>query len=133
MTQDPRRTIAHLAVAVIAADGQVTGAEIAAVSHLEHLGLGSFAAAVQAEIEDVARGAPIDAAGARDDLGSLPPEVASMILSTLAGVAASDGEMQAYDPAKMIDLGPEFAVLAVQRLSGVNAAYRILASGQAAA
>ena len=39
--------------------------------------------------------------------------------------------VQSYDPAKMIDLGPEFAVLAVQRLSDVTAAYRILASAHA--
>jgi hypothetical protein len=47
MTQDPRRTIAHLGLAAIAARGHVTGSEIASVSPLERLCLGSLATAVQ--------------------------------------------------------------------------------------
>jgi len=206
--RDPRRGLAQLAVAVMTADGRVNQFEIAAVSRLESLGLGSLAQVVQNEMESVVQGTAIDVVGSCEALGSLRPEWAAAILSTLASIATSDREVsipevetltaiglgfglpetttqeilrlsaagqagkpttadsrlastttpiawasrtmgiepaagvdelnaryfdlvRTFDPAKMIDLGPEFVVLAVHRLSDVTAAYQVLVSRKA--
>jgi DnaJ-domain-containing protein 1 len=201
------RLIARLAVAVIAADGRITTAELAALGRLDGLGLGPLADVAREEMERAIH-EPVDV---RATCAALPPlgeEGAALLLTVLAELAASDrllaprerdvfntvaghlgvgpaaaarileaaispppgGEQEAirppippeaalsvdanqqrafrvlglepgasrsridttylelvqrYDPARVSELGPEFAALAVRRLATITDAYEV--------
>jgi uncharacterized tellurite resistance protein B-like protein len=199
------RLIARLAVAVIAADGRITPAEVAALGRLDALGLGPLSALAREEIERAVQ-QPIDVEATCAELPRLGEEAAALLLTVLAEIAASDRVLaprerdvfeavaghlgvapsaaahileaaisavgaaepegapppvraeagtpadpsrqralrvlglepgagrsridatyldlvQRYDPARVADLGPEFAVLAVRRLAAITDAY----------
>jgi DnaJ-domain-containing protein 1 len=197
---DVRRLIARLAVAVVAADGRITAAEMAALERLDVLGLGPLAELAREEIERAIQ-QPVDV---RATCAALPPlrqETAAVLLTVLAELAATDrllaprerevfaavaghlgvgaataahileaamsprphhapedvaprlapGEppaqralralglaagasrsdiesnyldlVQRYDPARVAEMGPEFAALAVRRLASITDAY----------
>ena len=207
--------IARLGVAIIAADGRITTAELAALARLDRLGLGPLDEVAREEIERAIQ-QPIDV---RATCAALPPlgeKAAALLLTVIAELAASDRmlaprerdvfnavashlgvapataaqileaamapppttagapepprttgaaearpdpELQrafrllglepgadrsrldstyldfvkSYDPARVGDLGPEFAALAVRRLAAITDAYEIaLASLEAA-
>lgn len=199
---DLRRLIARLALAVMAADGRVTRAELDALSRFDALGLGPLEDVAREEIERALQ-KPIDVAETCIALPPLTHQAADLLLGALADLAASDGllsprerEMfhlvaghlgldaaaaarvleralaarkpiasapaagdgderrvevrralavlglepgavlgrideaflecvQRYDPAKVGELGPEFAALAVRRLAAITDAYEV--------
>ena len=87
--EEPRRVIARLAVAIMAADGRITTSEMDTVSHLDGLGLGDLAGPVREEIEAATRH-PIDPTEACAQLPSLPREAAATIVAALAEIALAD-------------------------------------------
>lgn len=89
MEQDPRRSIARLAAAVVAADGRVTPDEIAALGRLDHLGLGLLSGAIGEELGRAAK-APIDLRATCDALASSAPQAAPVVLAVLSDLAAAD-------------------------------------------
>ena len=91
-TTGSRELIARLAAAVMIADGHVTESELSAVDHLRHLGLGPLGTLVDAELER-AMHEPIDVRRPAAELARLVPEAGPVILSALAQIAASDGEL----------------------------------------
>jgi DnaJ-domain-containing protein 1 len=207
MEADPRRLLAQLAVAVIAADGRVTSSELEAAARLDDLGLGRLSALVEEELRSAAH-QRIDLGATCRLLRERVPEAAPVILAALAQLAVSDralaeseldllgeaasglglsqadaqeilssvlggrapvpeppateappstaarvaprvGEALAllgldasarrgdlddayrrlvdrYDPAKVIELGPEFAALAIRKLGELTDAYEIV-------
>lgn len=98
---DPRRSLARLAAAVMAADARVTTSEIAAVSELVRLGLGTLETATREELALAAKD-PIDVDAACAALLAVYPEGGETILAALADIAASDGEL---DPREIALLG----------------------------
>jgi uncharacterized tellurite resistance protein B-like protein len=88
---DPQmsRSIARLAVAVMAADGRITASELDALSNLDDLGLGRLSGLAREEIER-AVGRPIDVEATCDALGDLDPDATALVLAALAEMAASD-------------------------------------------
>lgn len=206
MEGDPRRLLAQLAVAVIAADGRVTTSELEAVARLDDLGLGRLSTLVEEELRSAAH-RRIDLAATCRLLRERVPDAAPVILAALAQLAASDralaeGELdllgqaaaalglsqaeaqevlssalsgparsaeppaaapppaarvapgvshalallgldasagrgdlderyrllvERYDPAKVIQLGPDFAALAIRKLAQLTDAYEIVA------
>lgn len=214
MEADPRRLLAQLAVAVIAADGRVTTSELEAVARLDDLGLGRLSALVEEELRSAAH-RRIDLAATCRLLRERVPDAAPVILAALAQLAASDralaeselallgqaasglglssadaqdilssvlsgpapssapaaapatpqppapgvapavGQALAllgldasarradlderyrqlvarYDPAKVIDLGPDFAALAIRKLGELTDAYEVVADALSA-
>jgi DnaJ-domain-containing protein 1 len=209
MEADPRRLLAQLAVAVIAADGRVTTSELEAVARLDDLGLGRLSALVEEELRSATH-RRIDLGATCRLLRERVPDAAPVILAALAQLAASDralaeselallgqaasglglssadaqeilssvlsgpapspapaaapatpqppapgvappvGQALAllgldasarraelderyrqlvarYDPAKVIDLGPDFAALAIRKLGELTDAYEVVA------
>lgn len=209
MEGDPRRLLAQLAVAVIAADGRVTTSELEAVARLDDLGLGRLSTLVEEELRSAAQ-RRVDVAATCRLLRERVPDAAPVILAALAQLAASDralaeseldllgqaagalglsqaeaqevlssvlsgpaptaeaappaaaapssearvapGVSQAlallgldasarradlderyrllverYDPAKVIELGPDFAALAIRKLAQLTNAYEVVA------
>lgn len=87
--QDPRRAVARLAVAVMAADGRVTSPEVAALERLDHLGLGSLGPLIEEEFERATR-EPVDIRRACVALAGASREAAHTLLAALAAIATSD-------------------------------------------
>lgn len=87
--QDPRRAVARLAVAVMAADGRVTSPEVAALERLDHLGLGSLGPLIEEEFERATR-EPVDIRPACVALAGASREAAHTLLAALAAIATSD-------------------------------------------
>jgi len=112
MTDDPRRLIARLAVAVMVADGRITTPEFDALGRLDELGLGPLSDLAKEEIRSAVT-RPIDLRATCDGLARATPEAAAVILSVLAEIAASDG---AVSPAELDTLRSVAAAL------GLNAA-----------
>jgi uncharacterized tellurite resistance protein B-like protein len=206
---DLRRLIARLALAVMAADGNITSAEFDGLGRFDVLGLGPLEDVVREEIERAVR-RPIDVAEICSTLPPLSHHAADLLLSALADLAASDrllspreremfhlvaghlgvdaasaarvleraftvpappnpvppeparegrdggaggvrgalailglepgvgrgrideaflDRVQRYDPAKVGELGPEFAALAIRRLAVVADAYEVAIAG----
>lgn len=90
--RDPRRIIARLAVAVMAADGRITPTELDATRRLEDLGLGHLSDFVDDEIR-IAMAIPVDVEQACVALGPLNRSAAVVLLAAMADVAASDEEV----------------------------------------
>ena len=101
MDTDPRRSIARLAAAVMAADARVTTSELAAVGALVRLGLGSLEAPTREELAHAAH-APLDVEPACAALAAAYPEAGGTILAALADIALSDGDL---DPREVAILG----------------------------
>ncbi len=89
MSEDPRRLIVRLAVAVMAADGRIDPDEIQAAERLDRLGLGPLSKLAREEIERAAR-EPIDLAATCAGLSSASPQAGSVILAALADIAGID-------------------------------------------
>lgn len=109
MDNDPRRSIARLAAAVMAADARVTTSEIAAVASLVRLGLGSLEAATREELGRAAR-EPLDVEPACAALVAAYPDAGGTILSALADIAVSDGELDPREVALLGRIGEALAV-----------------------
>jgi uncharacterized tellurite resistance protein B-like protein len=86
---DIRRLIARLAVAIMAADGRITTAELGSLRRLDDLGLGPLGDIAREEIERAAR-EPIDVAATCTSLPALTHEAADLLLGALAELAACD-------------------------------------------
>jgi uncharacterized tellurite resistance protein B-like protein len=98
MSEDPRRLIVRLAVAVMAADGRIDPDELQAAERLDRLGLGLLSTLAREEIERAAR-EPIDLIATCAGLSSASPQAGSVILAALADIAGVDhllkpGEIQ---------------------------------------
>jgi tellurite resistance protein len=87
---DLRRLIARLALAVMAADGRVTSAELDALSRFDALGLGPLRDVAREEIQRALH-KRIDVAETCSALPPLTHQAADLLLGALADVAASDG------------------------------------------
>ena len=109
MDNDPRRSIARLAAAVMAADARVTTSEIAAVAALVRLGLGSLETATR---EELARAAHerLDVEPACAALVAAYPDAGGTILAALADIAVSDGELDPREVALLGRIGEALAV-----------------------
>jgi len=99
--QDPRRAVARLAVAVMAADGRITSPEIAALERLDGLGLGSLGQLIEEELERATHEA-IDVRSACAALAGASREAAHTLLAVLADIATCDRvlagrERETYD------------------------------------
>jgi DnaJ-domain-containing protein 1 len=90
--RDPRRLIARLAVAVMAADGRIASEEIAASEELDLLGLGRLSSLVREEML-IAVEQPIDVVATSSGLAGLGAQTGVIILAVLADVAAGDGAL----------------------------------------
>lgn len=88
-TDDPRRTIARLAVAVLAADDRIVAPELEAITRLDRFGLGPLAALAREELGRCLR-EPVDVEAACRGLGAIAPEATAHVFAALAEVAASD-------------------------------------------
>jgi DnaJ-domain-containing protein 1 len=91
-SEDFRRLITRLAVAVMAADGRITQSELDALSSLDRLGLGRLSSLAREEIERAVE-IPIDVRETCTHLASLSPEAGTVILVALASIASSDRVM----------------------------------------
>ncbi len=91
-TSGPRELIPRLAAAVLIADGRVSEAERCAVDQLRALGLGSLSTSVDAEVARATR-VPIDVARTASALARLAPRAGTVIVSSLAHIAASDHDL----------------------------------------
>lgn len=89
LEHDPRRAVARLAVAVMAADGRITSPEVEALARLDQLGLGSLTPFVEDEIDRATREA-VDVRAACADLAGASREAACTLLAVLADIATSD-------------------------------------------
>jgi len=87
---DPRRLIARLAVAVMAADGRIASEEIVASEELDLLGLGRLSGLVREEML-IAAEQPIDVGATSSGLAGLGAQTGTIILAVLADIAAGDG------------------------------------------
>ena len=96
MEQDPRRSIAKLAVAVMTADGRITASEYEALQRLNELGLGPLAQMAEVEICRAVH-EPIDVRATCADLINVGPRAAAVIVAALAEVAVSDRELAAAE------------------------------------
>jgi DnaJ-domain-containing protein 1 len=92
MEIDPRRLIAQLAVAVIAADGRIAADEVTALGCLNNLGLGRLSELVEEEMRSAVH-RPIDVRAACALLRERLPAAAPVILAALATLAAADGDL----------------------------------------
>jgi len=87
--QDPRRAVARLAVAVMAADGRITSPEVAALGRLDQLGLGALGPLIEEEFERATH-EPIDLRACCMALTGASQEAAHTLLAALAAIATSD-------------------------------------------
>jgi uncharacterized tellurite resistance protein B-like protein len=103
MVEGPRRLIARLAVAVMAADRDVTPTELAALeglalrelpalARLERLGLGALAGYAFEEVRRLER-EPVDVVAVCRALRGAAPEAGPAVLAALVEVAAVDGPL----------------------------------------
>ncbi|MCC6765679.1 MAG: TerB family tellurite resistance protein [Deltaproteobacteria bacterium] len=124
---DPRRSIARLAAAVMAADARVTSAEIAAAAGLVRLGLGALEPATRDELARAVDG-PIDVGAACAVLLDAYPDGGGTILAALADIAASDGELDPREVALLgrigdaLDVAPAIVAHVVRTAAAVTGA-----------
>ncbi len=109
MDLDPRRSIARLAAAVMAADARVTTSELAAVTKLVRLGLGSLEGPTREELARCVH-EPIDVAPACAALIEAYPDAGPTILAALAEIAASDGQLDPRELALLASIGEALGV-----------------------
>jgi uncharacterized tellurite resistance protein B-like protein len=104
MEQDPRRSIARLAAAVMTADGRITPDECAALARFDRLGLGPLATLIETEVMRAMEGS-LDVAADCATLASLGPHAAAVILATLTEIAASDRQLSPRELEVLRDTG----------------------------
>jgi uncharacterized tellurite resistance protein B-like protein len=109
MSQDPRRSIARLAAAVLVADGRITSTEIASLPSLVRLGLGALEEPIREALAR-ARQVPIDVGTVCDELGRAYPEACVPVLAALAEIAVSDGELVESEAALLATIAERLGV-----------------------
>ena len=107
---DPRRLIARLAIAVIAADRHVTSEEIAALDELDHLGLGRLSGVAREEMLRAVE-EPIDLTATCEGLVSVPDHhTGEFILSALARLASCDRRVTVREVDLLCAIGARLGV-----------------------
>ena len=109
MEIDPRRSIARLAAAVMAADAHVTTTEIASLAGLVRLGLGNLEDLTREELLRASR-ETIDVGAACGELVARYPDAGATILAALAEIGASDGELDPREMALLARIAEELRV-----------------------
>ena len=146
MDSDPQRLIARLAVAVMVADGRITASECAALEDLNDLGLGLLSDSSAAETGGAAAGTrervtvthhPAEQVRGLASASDADVEHAYRVLGIDATTsrahldAAYLGLIERYNPARVADLGAEFAALAARKLAEVTAAFETVLGARA--
>ncbi len=145
MDSDPRRLIARLAVAVMVADGRVTAPECDALEGSDDLGLGPLPDSSQTEIGAAAAGEPervtvihhpAEQAPGPVSVSDADIEHAYRVLGIDATASRAHLDaaylrlIERYNPAKVANLGAEFATLAVCKLAEATAAFETVLGAQ---
>ena len=89
MNNEISRLIVRLAVDVMMSDGAIDVPELAALEHLDELGLGQLSSLALEEIERT-RHTPIDRVAVCNRLKTLAPHGGPVILAALGAIAASN-------------------------------------------
>ncbi len=104
MSEDPRRLIVRLAVAVMAADGRINLEEMNAAERLDRLGLGPLSRLVDEEIERAVR-EPIDLGETCAGLSAASARAGAVILTALAEIATADRALTASEAQMLETIG----------------------------
>jgi len=121
MHTELRRLIVRLAVAVMAADHRIRGSELRSLEYLDALGLGPVSHLAEEELER-ALVRPIDLRETCEAIVTRSRTACVLVLTALAGIAASDGEVSTEERAVLGTIAAFLGIASDEALHIIGAA-----------